>query len=122
MPGFSTTEAESFLHAFLSFFGREFAYFDDVYVHGVGVANFGRGGEGMVRLMGRFRVSLGDFFGAFPLGLEGDGFLVPILDSGRDCVHGHDSAHEGGRDSSREVSDKDILVGDARECRVVFEV
>ena len=48
MSGFPTTEAESFLHTFLTFFGCEFAYFDDVYVHGVGVASFGRGGEGVV--------------------------------------------------------------------------
>ena len=122
MSGFPTTEAESFLHAFLTFFSCEFAYFDDVYVHGVGVASFGRGGEGVVGLMGGFRVSFGDFFGAFPLGLERDGFLVPVFNGRGDSVHGHDSAHEGGRDSGREVSDKDILIGDACECRVVFKV
>ena len=72
--------------------------------------------------MGGFRVSFGDFLGAFPLGLERDGFFVPVLDGGGDRVHGHDSAHEGGRDSGGEVSDKDILIGDACECRVVFKV
>ena len=47
-------------------------------------------------------------------------FLYQI-DGGGNCVHGHDSVHEGGRDGSREVSDKDILVGDASEGRVVLE-
>ena len=115
MPGLSATEAESFLHAFLAFFGCEFPYFDDIYVHGVGVTSFGGGGEGVVRLMGRFRVSFRDFFSALPLGLERGGFLVPVVDGGRDSIHGHDSVHEGERDSGREVSNKDILVGDACE-------
>ena len=66
--------------------------------------------------MSRFGISFGDFFGPFPLGLEGDGLLVPIIDGGRDSVHGHDSVHEGGGDPGREVSDKDILIGDACEC------
>ena len=95
MSRFPTTEAESFLHTFLAFFSREFAHFDDVYVHGVRVASFGRGGEGVVGLMGGLGVSFGDFLGAFPLGLEGDGLLVPVFDGRGDCVHGHDSAHEG---------------------------
>ena len=116
MSWFSTTEAESFLHAFLTFFSREFAYFDDVYVHGVGVASFGRSGEGVVGLMSGLRVSFGDFLGAFPLGLERDGFPVPVFNGRGDSVLGHDSAHEGGRDSGGEVSDKDILIGDACEC------
>ena len=122
MPGFPATEAESFLHAFLTFFCRKFAYFDDVYVHGVRVASFGRGGEGVVGLMCVFRVLFGDFLGAFPLGLERDGFLVPVFDGRGDSVHGHDLAHEGGWDSRGEVSNKDILIGDACECRVVFKV
>ena len=76
----SAAEAESFLHAFLAFLGREFPYFDDVYVHGVGVTSFGGGGEGVVGLMGRFRVSFGDFFRALPLGLERDGHFVLVID------------------------------------------
>ena len=115
MPGFPTTEAKSFLHTSLSFFGREFPHFDDVYIHGVRVASFGRGGERVVGLMGGFGVSFGDFLGAFPLSLERDGFLVPVLDGRGDSIHGHDSVHEGERDSGREVSNKDILVGDACE-------
>ena len=116
MSGLSATEAESFLHAFLAFFSCEFPHLDDIYVHGVGIMSFGGGGEGVVGLMGGFRVSFGDFFGAFPLGLERDGLLIPVFDGGRDCVHEHDSAHEGGRDSGGEVSDKDVLISDACEC------
>ena len=111
-----TMKAESFLHTFLAFFSSELSYFDNVHVHGVGVTSLGRGEEGVVGLMSGFRVSLGDFFGSFPLGLERDGFFVPVVDGGRDGVHEHDPAHEGGRDSGREVSDKDILVDDACEC------
>ena len=108
-------EAESFLHALLTFFGHEFSYFHDIYVHGVGVTSFGGGGEGMVRLMGGFGVSFGDFFSTLPLGLEGNGLFIPVVDGGWDRVHEHDSAHEGGRDSGGQVSDKDILIGDACE-------
>ena len=79
MSGLSTVEAESFLHAFLVFFGSKLSHFDDVYVHGIGVSGFGGSGEGMVGLMGRFRVPFGDFFGSFPLSLEGYGLLVMIF-------------------------------------------
>ena len=50
MSRLSAAEAESFLHAFLAFLGREFPYFDDIYVHGVGVTSFGGGGERVVGL------------------------------------------------------------------------
>ena len=66
--------------------------------------------------MGGFRVSFGDLLSMFPLGLERNGLFVPVIDGGGDHIHGHDSAHEGGRDSGGEVSDKDILIGDACEC------
>ena len=115
MSGLLAAEAESLLHTVLSFFGSELSDFDDVHVHGVRVTSLGGAGEGMVGLMGGFRVSFGDFFSAFPLGLEGNSLLVPVVDGGGDCVHRHDSAHEGGRDSSGEISDKDILIGDACE-------
>ena len=62
----------------------------------------------MVGLMSRFRVPFGDFFGMFPLDLEGDGLLVPVIDGGGDHGHGHDLAHEGRGDSGREVSNKDV--------------
>ena len=112
----SAAEAESFLHTFLAFFSCEFSYFDDVYVHGVGVTGLGGGGEGVVRLVSGFRVLFRDLLSVFPLGLEVNGLFVPVVDGGRDGVHGHDSAHEGGGDSGREVPDEDILVGDTCEC------
>ena len=70
----------------------------------------------MVGLMSGFRVLFRDFFGTLPLGLEGNGLLVPIIGGGGDRIHGHDSVHEGGRDSGGEISDKDILIGDACQC------
>ena len=115
MSRLSVAETESCLHALLAFFSCEFPYFDDIYVHGVGVTGFGGGGEGVVGLVGGFGVSFGDFLSALPLGLERDGLFVPVIDGRRDSVHRHDSAHEGGRDSGRKVSDKDILVSDACE-------
>ena len=60
--------------------------------------------------------------GAFPLGLEGNSLLVPVIDGEGDCVHGQDLGHEGGRNASGEVPDKDILVSDASEERVVLEM
>ena len=122
MSCLSAAEAEPFLHTFIVLLCSELSYFDNIHVHGVGVMSFGGGGEGMVGLMRWFGVSFGDFFGTFPLGLERNGFFVPVIDGGRDCVHRHDSAHEGQRDTSREIPNKDILVGDACEGQVVFEV
>ena len=63
MSRLSAVEAESLLHTFLSFFSSKFSYFDDIYVHGVGVTSLGGGGEGVVGLMSGLRVSFGDFFG-----------------------------------------------------------
>ena len=53
--------------------------------------------------------------------MESDSLLVPFVDGGGDGVHGHDSAHERGWDSCREVSDQDVGVGDIGEGDVVFE-
>ena len=72
--------------------------------------------------MGGFGVSFGNFTSTLPLGLERDGFLIPVINGGGNCVHGHDAAHEGRGNASREISDQDILVGDTCEGGVVFEV
>ena len=109
-------EAKSLLHAFLAFFSGKSPNFDYVYIHGVRITSFGRGGEGVVGLMSGFRVPFGDFFSMLPLGLEGNGLLVPVVNGGGDSVHGHDSAHERRGDPSREVSNKDILISDACKC------
>ena len=113
---------ESFLNASLAFFSGEFADFDNIDVHGIRVSGFRRGREGLIGLMGRFGVPFGDFISVFPLGLEGDGFLVPIINGEGDCIHGHDTAPEGRGDAGGEVSDKDVLVGNACEGGVVLEV
>ena len=118
----SAAEAESLLHTFLAFFSSKFSNFNDIYVHGAGVTSFGGGGEGVVGLMSGFRVLLGDLFSVLPLGLERNGLFVPVFDGRGDSVHRHNSTHEGGRDSGREISNEDILVSDTCQGRVVFEV
>ena len=50
-----------------------------------------------------------------------DGFGIPFLDSDQHSIHGHDSLHEGGRYSSREVSKEDIRVFDVGSGNVVLE-
>ena len=122
MSRLSAAEAESFLCAFLLFFSREFSDLDDVYIHGVGIPGFGGGGEGVVGLVSRFGVPFGNFFGMIPLGLEGNGLFIPVIDGRGNGVHGHDLTHEGGRDAGGEISNEDILVGDACKGRVVLKV
>ena len=95
MSRLSAAEEKSLLHTFLVFFRSKFSHLDDVHVHGLRVSGFNGVGEGLVGLMSGFGVSFGDFFGMLPLGLEGNGLFVPVVDGGRDCVHRHDSAHEG---------------------------
>ena len=123
MAGFSAAKAEFLFDAAFAFFWSKFGDLDRVYDHGVRVVGLGVGRvrEGVVGLMGRPRVSLGDVIGAFPLSLESDGLLVPFVDGRRDGVHGHDAAHERGWDSCREVSDQDIGIGDIGKGDVVFE-
>ena len=110
---FSAAEAESFLLAVLLFLRGEFGDFDGINIHCVGVTSFRRGGECLVGV-GRFDVLPSDFVGTIPLSLEMDSFFVPVTNSGRDSVHGHNAAHEGGRDSGRVVSDEDVFIVDFR--------
>ena len=79
MSRFVAVEAKSFLDAFLVFLGGEFSDLDNINVHGIRISGFGRSVEGLIRLVGRFDVLLGNFIGTLPLGLEGDGFLVPVM-------------------------------------------
>ena len=122
LSGFLASETKFFLHALLAFFGSGFANFDNIDIHGVGILSFGGGREGLVGLVSRFGVLFGDFISMLPLGLEGDGLLIPIVDGRRDGVHKHDSAHEGREDAHREVSNKDVLISDACEGGVVREM
>ena len=120
---FSAAEAEFLFNAVFAFFRGEFGDLDRIHDHGVGVVGLGGGGvgEGMVGLMGRPGVSLGNVVGSLPLGLESDGLLVPFIDGGGNGVHGHNAAHERGWDSCREIANQDVGVGDIGEGDVVFE-
>ena len=71
--------------------------------------------------MGWFNVSPSDFVGAIPLGLEMNGLFVPDFDGGGNGIHRHDSAHEGGGNPSRVVSDEDVFVINVRHSYVVLE-
>ena len=75
----------------------------------------------MVGLVRGFRVSFGNVICSFPLGLEGDGLLIPLVDGGGNGVHRHDSAHQGRRDSCGEISNQDVGIGDVGGGYVVFE-
>ena len=66
-------------------------------------------------------VPSGDFFCSLPLSLEMDGFGIPFLNGGWCGVHRHNSSHEGGRYSRREVSNKDIWVFDIGPGDVILE-
>jgi len=114
-------EAESFFLAALSFFRGEFRDFYCVNVHCIGVSGFrSGGGERLVRV-GWLDVSSGNFIGAIPLGLEMNGLFVPVLDGGGNGIHGHDSAHKGGGNHSRVISDEDVFVVNGRHSYVVLE-
>ena len=118
MAGFSAVVAELLLNASFAFFWSKLGDSDGIDDHGIGVVGFGvrEVGKGVVGLVGGFRVSFGNVICSFPLGLEGDGLLIPLVDGGGNGVHRHDSAHQGRRDSCGEISDQDVGKG-----YVVFE-
>ena len=122
MSRFSAAGAESFLYTPFVFFGSEFADFDNIDIHGIRVSSFGGVQEGLVGLVSGFGVPFGDFIGTFPLGLERNGFFIPVIDGSGDSVHGHNVVHEGRRDAGREISNENILVSDACKGGVVLEV
>ena len=122
VSGFLAAEAEFLLDATSAFFRGELRDFDGVDDHGVGVMGFGiHGIGGVVGLVGGFRVSFGDIISSFPLDLEGNGLLIPVVDGGGNGIHRHDAAYQGGWNSCREVSDQDIGVRDVGEGYVVLE-
>ena len=95
MSRFSTAEAEFLFDAAFTFLGSKLRDFDGVDDHSIGVMVLGgRGvGEGVVGLVGGFGVPPGNVISSFPLGLEGDGLFIPVIDGGRYRIHGHDVAH-----------------------------
>ena len=120
---FLAAEAKFLLNAVFAFFGSKLEDFDDVHDHGVSVVGLGGQGVGerVVGLVGGFRVPPGDVVGLLPLSLESSGLLVSIINGGRNGIHGHDAAHQGGQDSCREVSDQDVGEGDlVLESRNIF--
>lgn len=50
-----------------------------------------------------------------------DGFSVPSFNGGRDSVHRHDAAHEGGVNSNSEVVHEDSLICDFANSDLVLE-
>ena len=104
MSRFSAAEAKPFFYALLTFFGSKCAHFDNIDIHGIRVSCLGGSREGLVGLVSGFGVPFGDFVGVFPLGLVGDGLLIPVVDGGWDSVHRHDLVHEGRGDASGEIS------------------
>ena len=113
MTGFSAPEAELLFDASFAFFRGKLRDSDSINDHGVKVVGFGVGrvGEGVVVLVRGLRISFGDVVRSLPLGLEGNSFLVPFVNGGRDSVHGHDAAHQGQWDPHGEVSDQDVGEG-----------
>ena len=103
----SAAKAELLFDASFAFSWGEFEDFNGVYDHGVRVMGLGgRGvGEGVIRLVGGFRIPPGYVISLLPLGLEGNDLLVSIIYGGRDGVHGHDVVHQQRGNSCREVSD-----------------
>ena len=112
---FSASETKPFLHTLFAFFGSEFPNFDNINIHGVGIPSFGGRWRRIGRIGGQVWSFIWRFHRHIPIGFERNGLLIPIVDGGRDSVHRHDSAHEGRGDACREVSEKDILIGDACE-------
>ena len=123
MSGFLAAEAELHFNATFAFFGGEFGDFDGIHYHNVRVMCFGGHsvGEGVIYLVRCFRVSSGYVVSLFLLGWEGNSFFTPVVYCGGDGVHVHDAAHQGGRDSYREVSNQNIVITDIGEGDLVFE-
>ena len=120
MAGMTAVETKSFLDTAFALVRGKFGNVDYVYIHGVRV--FGGSGSGERVEVGRGRpASSSDFIGAIPLFLEMGRLLVPICDSGWGSVHGEDVTHERGKNSGREVVDKDVFVGDTSEGDTVLK-
>ena len=114
MPWFLAVEVEFLLNIVFAFFRGEFEDFDGVHDHGVRIMGLSGqdGGEHVVYLVRHLGISPGNVISSLPLSLEGDGFLVPVIYDRGDGVHGHDVAHQGGRNSCRKVSDQDVGITD----------
>ena len=123
MSWFTTFEAKVVFKTPLSFFRGEFLDSDGINIHGIWVSFLLGVVVIPVVLEGNEWVipSLGDFIGPFPNLFEMKGLLVPFLHGGWDDVHGVNSPHKLGRDSSGKEIDQDIFVSDSTKGSVVFE-
>ena len=96
----SATVTSAFLLAACSFFRSEFANFNGIYFHGIGITS--RSGSiagervGGSRFASKVRgllSSIGDFISTFPLGLEFEYLIIPSIYVNGDSIHGVDPSH-----------------------------
>ena len=73
-------------------------------------------------MLGGTLVSFQDFLCLLPLSLEVDCFGVAFLDGRQYNTHGHDSLHERGGYSGREVSNEDVGIFDIGPGNMVLEL
>ena len=121
---FATFEAKVIIKTSLSFFRGKFLNSDGVNIHGFWVSFLlGMVVVASVVLEGEEWVasSLGDFVGSFPNLLEVEGLLVPFFHGGWNSVHGVDSSHELGGDSSGKEVDQNILISNSTKGSIVLE-
>ena len=123
MSWFSAFETKVVLKTPLSFLGGEFLNLGGIDIHGIWVSFLLVVVVIPVVLEGNEWVisSFGDFVGPFPNLFEMKGLLVPFLHGGWDDVHGVNSSHKLGRDSSGKEIDQDIFVIDSTKGSVVFK-
>ena len=116
-------EAKVVLKTSLSFFGGEFLDSDGIDIHGIWVLFFLGVVVIPVVLEGNEWVisPFCNFIGSFPNLFEMKGLLVPLFHGGWDDVHGVNSSHKLGRNSSGKEIDQDILVGDSTKGSIVFK-
>ena len=124
MSGFVTFEAEVVVKTPLSFFRGELFNSDGIYIHGIGIS-FLLGVVIVVSIVEereeRVVSSFFNFVGPFLNMFEVKSLLVPFLHGSQDGVHGVDSSHELGGDSSGKEVDQDILISDSTRGGVVLE-
>ena len=111
----SAMVTSAFLLAACWFFRSEFANFNDVYVHGVGImsrsGNIARGGvrgSGFAFKVRGLSSPVGNFVSAFPLGLEFEYSVIPSIYVSGNGIHGIDSSHQESGNSIDDVFNKNI--------------
>ena len=123
MSRFTAFEAKVVLKTPLSFLRGEFLNSDGIDIHGIWVSFFLGVVVIPVVLEGNEWVisPFGDFVGSFPNLFEMKGLLVPFFHGGWDDVHGVNSSHQLGGNSSGKEIDQNIFISDSTEGSVVFK-